>query len=168
MGLTARDVMQREVRVVHPKTRLVELQDLFLARRVNGFPVVDGERLVGIVSRSDVVRRLALERSLAGYIADLYRDTGPFALEEPPDEHESVERISEEVGARLAELTVADVMVESVVTVAPEAPIDAVARVLLERHIHRVPVVEKERLVGIVTALDLARLIAEGRLRSAG
>jgi tRNA nucleotidyltransferase (CCA-adding enzyme) len=63
-------------------------------------------------------------------------------------------------------LRVADVMVTSVITVGPDAPLESVARALVEHRIHRLPVVEEGRLVGLVSSTDLVRLVAEGRLRA--
>ncbi len=56
--------------------------------------------------------------------------------------------------------TVADVMTRSVITVSPDTPVDEVAHLLANRHIRRVPVMDGERLVGIVSRSDLVRQIA--------
>ena len=61
-------------------------------------------------------------------------------------------------------LRVRDVMNTDVVTVEPDTPLEEVARRLVERHVHRVPVVERGRLLGVVAALDFVRLVAGGRL----
>ena len=161
MGLTARHAMQAEVHVVDSKMKLTRLQDAFLEKQVSGFPVVDEGRLVGVVSRSDVVRGLAVERSRAGVLSDFYRSSEAVGAEA---DHESFEAIAAQAGVRLASLTVADIMAPSPTTVSAEQPLREVARMLVDRHIHRVPVVEGERLVGILTALDLVRLVGDGRL----
>ena len=150
--------MQPDPRTVSPDTPLVELARLFLEDRVSGYPVVEGERLVGIVSRSDLVRQLSVEQSVAENVSDFYRDVGAF--EDPPG---SFAAIARQVGARLGSLRVEDAMIRSVVRVESDAPLAEVARRMLERGIHRLPVVEGERLVGILSSLDLVRLFAEGR-----
>jgi hypothetical protein len=58
-GRTADDVMKREVYAVRPATPLSRVADLFETRRIRRAPVVDDGRLVGIVSRADLVRSLA-------------------------------------------------------------------------------------------------------------
>ncbi len=161
MELTARDVMQAEVHVVDSKLKLASLQDAFFEKGVSGFPVVDEGRLVGVVSRSDVVRALAAEGSRAGVVSDFYRSLEAVGAEA---DRESFEAIASQVGVRLAGMTVADVMAPSLTTVSAEHPLRAVARVLVDHHIHRVPVVEGEGLVGILTSLDLVRLVGDGRL----
>lgn len=160
MNLTARDVMRTDVQVIRPDETLAELDRELLEKRVGGFPVVEKERLVGIVSRSDVVRRLSIEQSLAENVSDYYRDTSGYDV----DPFESLSEIGTRVGARIEDLRVRDVMSRTIISVPPDASLRELARTLLEHGIHRVPVAEGDRLVGIVTGLDLVRLIAEDRV----
>lgn len=64
-NLTVRDLMQLGVHAVHPQMTLEELERQFIDKSVSGFPVVENENLVGDVSRSDIVRQLAVQRNLA-------------------------------------------------------------------------------------------------------
>lgn len=162
MSLSARDVMQTGVRVVRADLTLPELERRFLDERVSGFPVVDGGRLVGIVSRSDVVRQLCVERSEAEILSAYYLDLSGF--EESPAE--DLAAIASRVGQGIEDKTVRDVMSESLITVAPSDPLPEVARALVEHRIHRLPVTEGEVLVGIVTSLDFVRLFADGRVKA--
>jgi CBS domain-containing protein len=158
MPLTAHDVMQSNVHVVPPDMALVDLEREFVAKRVTGFPVVEAGRLVGIVSRSDVVRQLCAEQSLAEIVSDYYGDATGF---EPPA---TLVEIGDRVGQRLESLRVDDVMVRQVVSVAPDTPLVDVARTLVERHIHRLTVTQGSRLVGIISTFDLVKVIADGRM----
>jgi len=160
MGPTARDVMRTEVHTVSPAMSLVELERAFTRHKVTGFPVVREGRLVGMVSRTDVVRQLTVEQSVAEEISAFYRG-GVFEQDLDP----SLAQVATWVGRRLEDMSVADAMVHEVIAVPPEEPVDAVARVLVERRIHRVPVVEQGVLRGIVSSLDLVALLAEGRAR---
>src|SRR2546428_5188719 len=65
MDLKARDVMTKRVYTVPEETRLPELAEMMLTRRVNRVPVVREGRLVGIVSRGDLVRALAEQEGTA-------------------------------------------------------------------------------------------------------
>jgi CBS-domain-containing membrane protein len=162
MGLRASDIMQRKVRSVGPRTSLEDLERAFCEARQGGFPVVDErDRLVGVVSRTDVVRKLATEQSYAEYASDYYRELTAYG-EGGPDE--AMEAIAARVGARLAGVHVEDVMSHAPVTVSPEVPVRELAQMLTEKAIHRVPVVESGKLVGIVTSTDLVRLLADGRV----
>lgn len=159
MNLTARDVMRSDVRVIGPDKKLAELDRAFLAHKVGGFPVVDAGRLVGIVSRSDVVRQLDIEQSLAENVSDYYRE----AYEYNVDPVESLADIGARVGGRIEDLRVRDVMSKRIIAVPPDASIQEVAATLSKHSIHRVPVTDGGRLVGIVSSLDLVRLLAEPR-----
>jgi len=161
MTVYARDVMRSKVRSVGPKLPLSDLERAFLEARVSGFPVVDGDRLVGVVSRSDIVRKLAAEQSVAEYVSDYHRDVGGFDELRPTD---PPERLAAQAASRLGAATVEDVMSRTPVTVNPNDPLGEVARVLVERQVHRVPVVDDGRLEGIITSLDLVSMIAEGKI----
>jgi len=160
MGLCAKDVMQSKVPTVSPDTTLPELERIFLETRVNGFPVVDRGRLVGVVSHSDVVRKLAAEQSYAEYESDYHSHIGGF---EEFDPVEPLEQVAARAGARLGATTVKDMMSRSPVTVPAEASVRDIARLMLERRIRRLPVVRDGRLLGVVASLDLVRLLAEER-----
>ena len=156
MTLRARDVMQKNVLAVSPDMTLAALEDFLIAKRISGVPVIEHGALVGIVSRSDVVRSLSLERALAGLI--VAESSAPESADDPV-------RLPAGLASQLAARTVRDAMVSDTVTVAPDMPIAEVARVLQARHIHRVLVVEGASVRGVISTLDLVRLIAEGKVR---
>lgn len=160
MDLSVKEIMQRNVRTIAPHVTLPELERAFFKEGVGGFPVVDKGELVGIVSRSDIVRQLVLEHHLAESTSDFYVDGDGF--------HEvplvSFEQIADRVGERIEQLQVKDVMSRTLVKVSPDQPLRQVAQTLIANRIHRVLVTEANRLVGLVSSLDLVHLIANGRL----
>jgi CBS domain-containing protein len=158
MGVRVRDVMRTDVGTVGSEMSLPDLERAFIDRKRSGFPVVDAGRLVGIVSRSDVVRQLCVEQTLAEQVSDFYAGEGVASVVE------SFEAIGERVGSRIETLRVRDVMSRRLITVSPDEGLSAVARRLVEHGIHRLPVVEGERLLGLVSSLDLVRLFAEERV----
>jgi CBS domain-containing protein len=159
MSRTVADIMQKKVRTIAPERTLPELERELLRSRVGALPVVERDgALAGIVSRSDVVRQLCVERSLGEAMADAYRD-------QTDERHAEQSRtvIAGAIGQRMERLRVRDVMTRDVITVGPELPVEKAAQLLCERRIHRLPVVEGGRLVGIVSSLDFTRLVAEAR-----
>ena len=58
LGSTAEEIMTRDVISVRPDTDLGEVARLMFEKRVNPVPVVEGKRVVGIISRSDIVREM--------------------------------------------------------------------------------------------------------------
>ena len=158
--LTVSAVMQSDPRTVGPDMTLSHLEQMFLTSGFTGFPVVQEDCLVGVVSRTDVVRSLVTEQSRAEQVSDYYSALGPAGADAAP---ESLEKAAAQVGVRIAGLKVEDVMIHNVVSIGSGEPIQALAKLMVEGHLHRLPVVDGERLVGLVTSMDLVRCFAEGR-----
>jgi CBS domain-containing protein len=131
MSTLARDVMTTELITVTPGTPLSEFARLCSEDNISGCPVtrVDGA-LVGIVSKTDLVRRLIEDHPRLGSTREV-----PVWDEE-----------TRQVG---------DIMTEDVLTVGPTTPISEIAERMARDRIHRVLVMEGDRLVGLVTSIDI-------------
>ena len=165
--MKARDLMRTDPKTVTPSMRLLDLDRAFLRDRVGGYPVLEDGRLVGIVTRSDVVRKLAMESCFAGGIADFCREAGWIDADDPAA---TTRTEGAAIGERIARAVVADVMSQPVVSVAPDALLSDVAQVLVEHSIHRVPVAQEGRVLGWITTFDLVAFLAKqasGALRGA-
>lgn len=158
--LTVADVMQVVVKTVPSNMSLPELEEQMFAGRISGFPVVDDNKLVGVVSRSDIVRQLCVERNTAERTSDFYFDEKDF-YEVKMD---SLKDIADRVGERIEGLTVREVMIKNPFTTRLDQPISEAAKQFVDHHIHRLPVTDGGTLVGIITTTDLVRLIAEQRI----
>jgi len=141
------DVMSRDVARVHPETPLGELVELLVGRDYRGVPVIDAtERVVGIVTNGDLVERGGLSMRLE-LLATASRETLQQAL------------------AALATdgRTVAEVMTRDVVTVPSDLSVLEAARLMTQRRLKRLPVVDAAgHLLGIISRVDLLRTVAEG------
>ena len=71
--------------------------------------------------------------------------------------------VAHDLRGALRSLHVRDIMSERPVTVAADAPLAAAGKVMVDRHIHRLIVVDGEKPVGIVTALDIVRCYCDPR-----
>jgi len=154
MELKARDVMTSRVFTVGLDLSLLDLERDLAAQRVSGAPVVEHGKLVGIVSRSDVDRRLNRERSHSAGMATFYLGVDP--------EGEDTTALDPARSAleELRHLRVRDVMTSSVISVELDTPVGQVARVMDERRVHRLLVLEDGQLRGLISALDLVRVLA--------
>lgn len=179
---SVRDLMSTDVVTVAPDLSLRSAAELFAARHLGGAPVMAGSRVVGVISMSDI---LAFEPSIPDAAAAMPEraDRERGASEEwregddPPsafftdlwmDEDADVLRCVEASGSPewdpLSEHTVADAMSRWVVSVAPDTSIVTAARLMTNFRIHRVVVLDGERLCGVLSTLDLARAFSQGRV----
>ncbi|MHB1343260.1 MAG: CBS domain-containing protein [Thermoleophilia bacterium] len=147
--LTARDIMRTEVVTIGPDATVRELADLLATHEISGVPVVDEEgALVGVVTEGDVILQDA-ELHFPHYLQFL--DSIIYL--------ESVRKFEERFRKTFGN-KVADVMSVEVVTVAPEATIHEVTTLMADNEVNRLPVLEGDRLVGIITRGDVVRAIA--------
>lgn len=162
--LNVEKIMQADPKTVSPEMTLVNLERLFLSTRFTGFPVVKEDHLIGVISRSDIIRSLVTERSRAEQLSDFYCGAQVLSTEDPA---QSLEATAAQVGVRLAEQRVEDAMVRNVVSIESSESLQHLAQLMLDGHLHRLPVVNGDKLVGLITTMDLVRAISEGRLREA-
>ena len=78
-GKTARDIMSPGIVSVNEETDVEDVRFLLIERRIRRVPVVSGQALVGIVSRSDIVRQMAVQ-----WYCDICGE--PVRDEHPPDQ----------------------------------------------------------------------------------
>jgi CBS domain-containing protein len=146
--------MQTDIVTVTEGTSLGEVGQLLLERRVSGVPVVDRlNRPVGIVSLTDIVDSTVNENRQFGDEKLYYRSMSRAA--------DGVRRGFHVDSSLDAAETV---MTPLVLRIEAGASIVLAARVMARERVHRLIVVEGEKMVGIVTSMDIVRAVAEGRV----
>jgi len=160
--VAARDIMKTNVLKLDPQASLEDAVRTLSDLQISGAPVVDRTgRLVGVLSARDIaqpenVRDQLLATRRGGYeLAESSSDDdGSF----DEDVVFSMEDYSPEV---LRTGSVADMMTAEAITVAPDASLRSMCKLMSSEGIHRLIVVEHDRVVGIVTTLDVVRAVAE-------
>ena len=146
--LKARDIMTKEVITVSPDTEITKAAKILLERRINGLPVVDAfGRLVGILCQSDLV--VQQKRFPIPSVFTLLESFIPLT---------SMKRIDKEV-EKIAALTVKQAMTPNPVTIGPDTDIEEVARLMVDKKYHTLPVVEGDKVVGIVGKEDVLKTL---------
>ncbi|MBE0500174.1 MAG: CBS domain-containing protein [Desulfuromonadales bacterium] len=144
--LKAQDIMTREIRSVPLGTSIEELARLFEETRYNALPVVDAAgKLVGTISQNDLVERdrpLHIPTVISIFDWVLYV--------------ESEKNFVQEV-KRMAARTVDEIYSEAKATCTPETPVDQVAALMSDKKAHLIPVLDGEKLVGVIARLDIIR-----------
>ena len=135
-----RQLMTTDVVTVPPETALKDVARLLDEHRFSGVPVCDDDKhVLGVVSETDIVRQ---EQGLAPERGRVFR-----WLVEPKGDSAGT------VGAR----TAFEAMTSPAITVAPITDVARAARLMVEKNVNRLPVVEHGQIVGIVTRADLVR-----------
>jgi CBS domain-containing protein len=125
--------MRRSLHSVQPSDRVIHARRMMIDHGIERLPVLDGGRLVGILSELDIA--LALDE---------------FKKKFPPEHQKN----------QIKNLVVEDVMRRDVITATQDTPANKAARLMRERDIGGLPVVEDGgRIAGMVTRTDLIRLL---------
>ncbi|RZU75066.1 BON domain-containing protein [Micromonospora kangleipakensis] len=135
------DVMTADVATVREDTAYREIVDVLTGRHVTAVPVVDGaRRVLGVVSEADLLHKVELQG-------------------QPHERRFFVSRHHRQARVKAGATLAADLMTSPPVTVAPDASLVEAARIMGERKVKRLPVVDDlDRLVGIVTRGDLLKV----------
>jgi CBS domain-containing protein len=146
--MKARDLMSRPPVVVRGTDSLADAARLMVDHAIGALPVVNGQgALVGILTESDYTMK----------------DKGvPFSLFRAPslfDRWFDPRRI-EEVYDAAASTAVREIMTANVTSVDADASLHEVLRLMLEHDVHRIPVAEAGRVVGMIARHDLLRLMS--------
>jgi CBS domain-containing protein len=145
--LKARDIMTKEPITVSPEMEIVRAAKILLEKGINGVPVVDSGRLVGIVCQSDLI---AQQKILP--IPSIFAFLDGFL---PLRSLKNFEKAFQKIAAT----TVRDSMTSDPVTVGPETSIEEIASLMVDKNLHTLPVVEGGKLVGIIGKEDVLRTL---------
>lgn len=146
--MQVRDVMTKDLVTVTPSTSLREAMALLQRNRVSGLPVVREGRLVGIVTEGDIVKRARQELPWYAYV------TSPMDVVPLPDF--PLETWSERARHLMGQ-PVSTVMTRKVVVADPTMDLAEVAGLLTGRHVKRLPVMDGDRLVGVISRGDVVK-----------
>jgi CBS domain-containing protein len=146
--LKAKDLMTRDVITVSPETGVTEIARLLLEKRFNGVPVVNQNGdLVGLICQCDLI---AEQKKLP--IPSVFTILDAFIPIYPPG------KMAKEV-QKIAAIKASEAMTTDPETVGPEAGIDEIASIMVNKSIHTIPVLEDGKLVGIIGKEDILRTL---------
>jgi CBS domain-containing protein len=144
--MKAKDVMTPQVISVQPDDTVGDVAERLMKHGISAVPVVDGDKMVGIVSEGDLIRRTEIgtaERRRSWWLR-IFTGTETLATEYVKSHARRVR----------------DVMTKDVISVSEETSLSEIAALLEKNHIKRVPVLRDGRLVGIVSRANLIRRLA--------
>lgn len=146
--LTAKDIMTRDVVSVQNDTSVSDLARLLTENNISGAPVLDADgQVIGIVTESDLIdgsKKLHIPTVLTILDSFLY-------LESPAKMEEEMKKI--------AATKVVDIRSSRITTIAPDMPLDEIATIMAEKNIHTLPVVDNDKLVGVIGKKDIIKTL---------
>jgi CBS-domain-containing membrane protein len=144
LPVRAADLMTADPVVVDPTATVRDIAQTMLRHDIRMVPVVDiGDQIVGVVSEADLLCRAGYptvrHHSLAAFIDGLRLDETQLWA------------------ARREGLTAEEIMTTAVVTCDSDEPVGVVARRMLDRDVRTLPVLDRGRLVGMLSRHDVLR-----------
>lgn len=127
-------IMSKDLVTLNPTQSLYDAEKLFNKHSIRHIPVVEGERIVGVISRSDLLR---------------------ISFADLNENEETVDSVVYDM------YTIPQVMTRVPVSVESDATVKEVAEILAKQSFHSIPVVDNGKLVGIVTTTDLINYLLE-------
>jgi CBS domain-containing protein len=151
--MKVKEVMTKDVTTCSPADHISDIVKLMSEKDVSGVPVLDGDRLVGIITEGDLMKVLAAPREPS----TLWLPSPLEVLIEIPlrdiIELRNLQRSVRDIG----ETPVRDVMTTDVITIEPENDVEDAAAVMIRYDVNRLPVVKNKKLIGIIARNDIIK-----------
>ena len=140
--MRVRDVMTTNVLVISKFESIVQAANILSEKNISGLPVVDKEnKVIGIITQADILSMVGVSRE------HTFKDLLKYMLGEPLRER----KFGDHVG---------DIMTSPVFTINPDAEIAEAVRIMSEKRIRRLTVVDdKNTLIGIITRADILKAV---------
>jgi CBS domain-containing protein len=133
------EIMTKKVYTIGPDSSLKECTKILERTRVNGLVILERKKVVGVITKTDIFKAI-----LPRY---------PENIEE--ERYMSDLEYIEERVSKFFEMKVKDIMGSPPITLSSDVPIIRAGSIMLLRRVKQIPVVDKGRLVGIITLTDI-------------
>ncbi len=146
--LTARDIMTRNVISVQKDTPVAELARILTSNHISGVPVLDDSgKVIAVATESDLI-----DQSKKLHIPTVITILDSVFYLENPDKMEAEMK-------KMAATSVAEICSATPKTISPETGLDEIATIMAEDNIHTLPVIENDRLAGIIGKKDIIKTL---------
>ena len=145
---TARDIMTTNVVTVKKDQPISDLSKLFIENHFNGVPVLDDAgKVIGVVTQSNLIeqnKNLHIPTVIALFDAVLFL--------------ESEKKFESDV-KKLTGSKIEDIYHKKPITVSPDTDLSEITTIMAEKDVHTLPVLEDDKLVGIIGKKDVIRAL---------
>ena len=141
--------METNIITVLPDTKIEELAVLLIDNKISGVPVVDAHgKLIGIVTEGDLLHKQTTPKTPA-----INSFLGGLAYTKEFEKYNSDLK-------KLSACTASEIMTETLAIVNENTTVKEISTIMVDKKINRVPVVENDKLIGIVTRADVLKTLA--------
>jgi CBS domain-containing protein len=154
--MKVKDAMNIDVITCKPDDPVSTLVDLFKNNHISGMPVVENEKVVGIVSETDLLKLFKTPEISVDMLLP-----SPFEIIEMP--LRSVIRF-EEFKKALEDIRmkpVRDIMKKKIYSISPDSTLEDASNMMVKYRVNRLPVIENGKLVGILVRSDIIRCLSK-------
>lgn len=149
----AREIMNKKVITFFPNDSIFNVAKIFSKKDISGAPVMEKGKMIGMITLADIIRFIDLKLSNLPtmYVPGLTSLLLMFI---------QMEKINIDFKSEMKKIThtkIRDVMRTKIITVKPEATILEVAEIMDKNNMHRVLVIENNKLVGIIARSDVIK-----------
>ena len=164
--LKASDVMVTQVYSVRETATVREVLELFAQNRISGAPIITANKtVVGYISGGDIMRQLGKHSPTQGYVgwATIGSFYGGLAMLDPEMEPGRGQELDElkSNAEMLFDKKAIDIGSKKVITVNDDTDLVDVAELLAKKNIKKVPVIEGQRVVGVISRGDIVRTVVQ-------
>ncbi|HHB75089.1 MAG TPA: CBS domain-containing protein [Desulfobulbus sp.] len=144
----AKDIMTTNVITAEESMSVKDLAKLLYENKISGVPVFDDKgQVIGVATESDLI-----DQNKKVHIPTVVAILDSFVFLENPEKMEKDIK-------KMAATNVGDICSHELVSVKPDTPLDEVATLMAERQVHTLPVMDGEKLVGVIGKTDIIRTL---------
>ncbi len=144
----AKDIMTTEVITADSSMSVKELARILYEHKISGVPVYnEKKKIIGVATESDLI-----DQNKKVHIPTVVAILDSFVFLENPEKLEKDMK-------KMAATNVGDICSHELISVAPSTPLDEVATLMAEQQVHTLPVLDGDRLVGVIGKTDIIRTL---------
>ena len=147
---TAKDIMTTDVITADASMSIRDFARLLYENHISGAPVYDEHHhVIGVATESDLI-----DRNKKVHIPTVISILDGFVFLESP------EKLEKDI-KKMAAVTVGVICSRELIAVSPDTPIDEIATLMAEQHVHTLPVMDGDNLVGVIGKTDIIRTMVQ-------
>lgn len=154
--MKVKDAMNIDVITCKPDDPVSTLVDFFKNNHISGMPVVKNEKVVGMVSETDILKLFKTPDISVDMILP-----SPFEIIEMPIRsvirYEEFKKTLEDIRMK----PVRDIMNKKIYSISPDSTLEYASDIMVKQRINRLPVIENGKLVGILVRSDIIRCLSK-------